>query len=234
MEQDNKIKEISPEDRPYEKCCRFGPAYLTDAELLAVILRTGSQGISSVTLATQILNLSKDKEGLLSIHQLSVKELMALKGVGMVKALQIKCIGELSKRIARTSAGRSLSFQSPQTIAEYYMEQLRHEEQELMICMMLDTKNHLLGDPVISKGTVNASILSPREIYLTAMSYHAVHIILIHNHPSGDPTPSREDILMTKRIGEAGELLGITLMDHIIIGDCRYISFCERDILNKY
>lgn len=231
MKENNQIREIPPDDRPYEKCLRMGPQALTDAELLAVLIRTGAAGISSVTLATKILNLSKDKEGLLGVHQLSVEELMKLKGVGRVKALQIKCVGELSKRIAQTSARRGLSFHTPQTIADYYMERLRHEEQEFMICMMLDTKNHLLGDEVISKGTVNASLVSPRELFLAAFRYHAVNIILVHNHPSGDSTPSKEDVLITKRIGEAGDLIGIHLLDHIIIGDCQYTSFCERDIL---
>jgi len=230
----SRIKEIPENERPYEKCLQLGTQSLTDAELLAILIRTGAIGISSIHLATQILNLSKDKEGLLGIHQLSIEELMELRGVGMVKAVQIKCIGELSKRIARTAAKRGLSFQTPQTIAEYYMEQLRHEEQEIMVCMMLDTKNHLLGEKTISMGTVNASLLSPREIFLAAFSFHAVNIILIHNHPSGDPTPSKEDILVTKRIGEAGELVGIHLLDHIIIGNCQYISFCERDILSLH
>lgn len=231
MQELNRIKEIPKEDRPYEKCLRMGPQALTDAELVAVLIRTGSSGISSVTLANKILNLSKDNEGLLGIHHVSVDELMKLSGVGMVKALQIKCIGELSKRIARTAAKRGLSFQTPQTIADYYMEQLRHEEQEMMVCMMFDTKNHLLGEEIISKGTVNASLVSPRELFLAALRYHAVNIILIHNHPSGDPVPSKDDILITERIMEAGELVGIHLLDHIIIGDCQYISFCERDIL---
>lgn len=218
------------ENRPYEKCLRLGAESLTDSELLAVLLRTGTKGSPSVEMAEEVLQLSKDREGLLGLHHLSFAQLQAVKGIGKVKAIQIKCIGELSKRIATATAKKGISFQHPSSIADYYMEQLRHEEQELLICMMLDTKNHLLGDEMIFKGTVNSSLANPREIFLSAISYHAVEILLVHNHPSGDCTPSQADIDFTQRIKEAGELLGIPLLDHIIIGDCKYLSFREQGI----
>lgn len=224
------MKQMPEQDRPYEKCVRLGPEALTDAELLAVLLRTGTKGSPSVEMADGVLNLSKDKEGLLGLHQLTLTELQSVKGIGMVKAIQIKCIGELSKRIAKTTAVKGLSFDHPKTIAEYYMEQLRHEEQEQLLCMMLDTKNHLLGEEMVFKGTVNGSMVSPREIFLAAMSYHAVGIILVHNHPSGDPSPSQPDLEFTDRVLRAGDLLNIPLLDHIIIGDCSYLSFREQGI----
>ena len=132
--------------------------------------------------------------------------------------------------MAAAGARKGLCFHDPASIADYYMERLRHKEQEELICMMLDTKNHLLGEEMIFKGTVNGSFVSPREIFLTAMSYHAVGILLVHNHPSGDPTPSQADLDVTQRIAEAGELLGIPLLDHIIIGDCKYLSFRQQGI----
>ena len=224
------INQMPEEDRPYEKCLRMGAECLTDSELLAVLLRTGTKGSPSVEMAEEVLKLSKDKEGLLGLHQLSLAQLQAVKGIGKVKAIQIKCIGELSKRIATATAKKGLSFRHPASIADYYMEQLRHEEQELLICMMLDTKNHLLGDEMIFKGTVNISLANPREIFLSAVSYHAVGILLVHNHPSGDCTPSQADVDFTQRVKEAGELLGIPLLDHIIIGDCKYLSFREQGI----
>ena len=138
---------------------------------------------------------------------------------------------ELSKRISRKEARKSLDFQNPETIAGYYMESLRHEEQENVICMMLDTKNHFLGDVSLSRGTVNTSLISPRELFLEAFAFHAVHLILVHNHPSGDPAPSRDDLLVTRRIMRAGELLDITLLDHIIIGDQRFISMRQAGML---
>lgn len=219
-----RMNELSKEEKPYEKCQLLGAEALTDAELLAVILRCGSKGCSSLELSSEILKMSKLEEGLLGIYHLSMQELKKIKGIGDVKAVQIKCIGELSARISRLSARQKLLLQSPESIAEYYMESLRHEEQENLLCMMLDTKNHLLGEKVISVGTVNCSLVSPREVFISAMKFHAVHIILVHNHPSGDSTPSREDLLVTSRIFKAGEMLGIDLLDHIIIGDRCFCS----------
>lgn len=208
-----------------------GPGALTDAELLAVILRCGTRGTTATELSAEVLQLAKGREGLTSLYHLSLSELCRIKGIGKVKAMQILCIGELSRRIARTSACASLDFKNPATIAEYYMETLRHEEQEMLFCMMLDTRNHLLGEEMITRGTVNASLISPRELFLTALSYHAVYMILLHNHPGGDPSPSKEDQNVTRRIVQAGELIGIQVLDHIIIGDRRYFSMRENHML---
>lgn len=227
MENHTSMKALPKEERPYEKCLKYGPWKLSDAELLAVILRSGSQGNTCVDLATKVLQLSKLEEGLLGIHHLSLQELQHIKGIGEVKAVQIKCIAELSKRIASTDFKSRLAFDNPGSIAAYYMELLRHEEQEKMICMMLDTRNHFLGDVVLTVGTVNSSLVSPRELFLQALQFHAVHIILVHNHPSGDCTPSREDAMVTRRIQKAGELLGIDLIDHIVIGDHCFSSLFE-------
>ena len=133
----------------------------------------------------------------------------------------------------RDRAKRVLDFKEPESIAHYYMETLRHEEQEHVICMMLDTKNHFLGDICLTKGTVNTSLISPRELFLEALAFHAVHLILVHNHPSGDPSPSAEDIQVTRRIARAGALLGITLLDHIVIGGQNYVSLFEAGIFNE-
>lgn len=225
------MKDLPEEERPYEKCLNFGPEVLSDSELLAVILRSGTTGLSSLDLARKILHEGDGDTGLLEIHHKSLQELMNIRGIGQVKAIQIKCIGELSKRIATYAAKRELNFQCPETIAEYYMEQLRHEEQEQVICMMLDTKNRLLGDKVITTGTINASLVSTRELMLAALSYRAVHIILIHNHPSGDATPSEDDILLTKKVQQACNMIDIPLLDHIVIGDQTYFSFREEGIL---
>ena len=138
----------------------------------------------------------------------------------------------MSKRIAVLSAKKLLDFQNPDTIADYYMERMRHEEQEMMICMMLNTKSQLLGEEIIGKGTVNASLVSPRDLILAAFRYHAVYIILVHNHPSGNPHPSNEDVLFTQRIREVCSLVDIPLLDHIVIGDQRYFSFHKEGILD--
>lgn len=227
-----RIQDLPPDERPYEKCLRSGPEQLTDSELLAVILRSGTRGSSSVQLADEILHLGKKEQGLLGIYHLSMKDLMQIRGIGQVKAVQIKCIGELSKRIATREAGKLLDFHSPDTIAAYYMERMRHEEQEQMICTMLNTKNQFLGDEVISRGTVNSSLVSPRDLILAAFRHRAVYMILVHNHPSGNPEPSKDDLLFTKRVWEAGALVDIPLLDHIVIGDQQYFSFRQEGLLS--
>lgn len=229
------MKDLPKEERPYEKCLAKGAGALSDSELLAIILRTGGKGTSCVSLAAQVLKLAGEHyQGLLGLHHLTIGELMEIPGVGEVKAVQLKCIGELSKRMARMDALQRLSFQNPSSIAEYYMEQLRHEEQELLLCMMLDSRNHLLGEQMMSKGTVNGTLLSPRELFLEALRFHAVNLILVHNHPSGDPSPSTADISITRKIFHAGELLDIHLLDHIIIGNRSYISMKEERLVQEF
>lgn len=229
------MKELPKEQRPYEKCLAYGAASLSDSELLAVILRCGTKDISSLSLAGEILIQMKQTPypGLHGLIHSSVQDLMRIRGVGKVKAVQLKCIGELSRRIALTAAKPKIRWNTPETIAEYFMEKLRHEEQEQVCCMMLDSGTHLLGECILSKGTVNSSLISPREIFLEALRHHAVGIILVHNHPSGDPSPSRDDYALTERIQKAGDLLGISLMDHIVIGDHRYYSFAEEGVLTQ-
>ena len=231
MEKHQAMKWRPKEIRPYERYLSDGPSVLNDAELLAVILRTGSVGESSIELATRILSLDGNKNGLLGLLRLTIPELMSIKGIGTVKAVQLQCVCELSRRISKSMAYEGISMNNPQAIAEYYMEDLRHQGQEQLMLLMLNTKNKLIKDVIISKGTVNASLISPREIFVESLRYQAVYIILLHNHPSGDPSPSLEDIRITRRMKEAGDILGITLLDHIIIGDNAYISLKERGIL---
>ena len=226
-----KIKELSAEERPYEKCMRYGAEYLSDEELLAVLLRTGIKGMNSIELARHILQIQSGSDGILNIHHLTLKKLKEIKGIGTVKAIQILCLSELAKRLAKASAKEGLMFSLPSTIADYYMEELRHQKQEHMKILMLNTKSKLIGEKNISKGTVNASLISPRELFIAALESGAVSIILLHNHPSGDPTPSNEDILLTKRVKDAGDLIGIELLDHIIIGNNCYISFAEEKMI---
>ncbi len=225
------MKHLPPQMQPYEKCISYGPGFLTDAELIACILRSGSKEYTSVALAEHLLNLRKDKKGLEGLCSLSFKELTQVPGIGRVKALQIQCIFELAKRMTKSEAKKSLCFSDPQTIADYYMEDLRHKEQEHLLLLLLDVKSKLLGEKILFTGSINASIISPREIYLEALKFHAAGIILLHNHPSGDPTPSEADRRATRKIQEAGRLLDIPLLDHIVIGDKQYVSFHEKGYL---
>lgn len=227
-----KIMDLTEEERPYEKCLKYGTEFLSDAELLAVIIRTGSREDTSVTLARKVLQLSgEQEEGILGILHVSLEELMRIKGIGKVKAIQFQCIAELSKRMNKAKAGHRLSFQNPSAIAQFYMEDMRHEEKEKIKLLLLNTKNKLIKELIISIGTVNASLISPREIFIEALRYRAVFFVLIHNHPSGDPTPSREDIMITNRMKKCGELLEILMIDHIIIGDNRYVSLRENGVI---
>lgn len=226
-----KIKELYKEDRPYEKCERFGAENLTDTELLAVLLRTGTRGESVLDLARRILHPSVQRNGILSLHNWSYEQLLKLRGIGKVKAIQILCLCELAKRLAKASAGRELDFSTPASIARYYMEEMRHQKQERMKLLLLNTKSRLIGETEISKGTVNASLVSPRELFIEALQKNAVSIILLHNHPSGDPSPSREDVLVSKKVQEAGVMIGVELLDHIIIGDNCYVSLKEQGYL---
>ena len=225
------IKFLPMEDRPYEKCFAFGAEYLTDSELLAVILKSGTKGESSVDLARRVLELSKN-DGLLGICKIPLSELMTIKGIGKVKAIQIKCVAELSRRISKSNLQNKLVFNSPKSIVKHYMEDLRHKEVEEFVMLALNNKSVLLDEFVISKGTVNSSIASPREIFIQALRVKAVNIIIMHNHPSGDPTPSRNDILTTNTIKSAGDIIGINVIDHIIIGDNMYYSFNEHGLLS--
>lgn len=224
-----KIKDLPVNDRPYERCLKSGAESLSDIELLAVLLKTGTKGKSAIDLANELLHMSND--GLAGLHHLHIEQLMSANGVGTVKAVQIKCICELGKRIFKANLQKRISFTNPEDIANYYGADLRHKESENLIMLALNTKAALIDEFLISKGTVNSSIASPREIFIEALRVRAVSIILIHNHPSGDSTPSREDRLVTRRIKEAGELIGISLIDHIIIGNNNYISFKEKGYL---
>ena len=228
----NTMKDIPNAERPYEKCLKQGAEALSDAELLAVLLRTGTKGENVLALAKRLL-YEDGGAGLLGIHQFSFQSLMKLKGIGKVKAVQILCLSELAKRLSKASVEPRLRFSSYQSVAEYYMEDLRHRNQEVMKLLLLNSKAELIDETNISKGTVNASLVTPRELFVEALKKEAVSMILLHNHPSGDPTPSRDDILTTKRISECGLLIGIELLDHIIIGNNCYVSFQEENLLWK-
>ena len=229
-----KIKETCASLRPYEKCLTYGPGVLTDEELLAVIIRCGTKDEDSVSLSKRVLSFRESDNGILNIIDLSIKDLLKIKGIGKVKAIQIKCIGELSRRISQKSHSIANTFVNASKVASYCMESMRHLKYEKFLAIMLDSACHYLGELEVSKGTVNSSIASPREIFIEALKIEAVNIILVHNHPSGDTTPSKEDINTTNVMIEAGNLIGIHIIDHVIIGDNKYFSLCENNLLNTY
>ena len=216
------------QELPYERFLRFGAENLTEAELLAIIIRTGTREKSALELAEQVLELARyPKEGLLGLYDVSVEELQSISGIGEVKAVKLKCLAELSMRINTARARAGINFKSSGQVAAYFMEKLRHRSTECVVLACLDTKGQLLCEKRLSEGSVNMSLIAPREVFMTALKCRAVNIILVHNHPSGDPAPSRSDIELTRNVRETGEKLGIPLLDHIVIGDNCYVSFKE-------
>ena len=225
-------KELLKKELPYEKFLTFGPEALTETELIAIILRTGTRNCSALELAQKILMKASGKsKGLNGLHHLSLQELMEIPGIGEVKAVKIKCMAEMAIRMAKQKAADALKFDTPVTVADYYMEQMRHLEKEKIILLLLDNKLHLIEEYMISLGTVNASLLSTRDVFIQALRARAAKMILLHNHPSGDPHPSNEDITITQTMKKAGELMDIPLIDHIILGDGCFISLKKEELL---
>ncbi len=220
------MKELPDSEKPYEKFLESGAEALSDAELLAVIIRSGTQGKKCIEVAQDFL--AQGSRNLLNLYEISFDEMKSIHGIGQVKAIQLKCVAELSKRIAKTRYQDKLSMNHPQTIADYYMERMRHEKQERLLALFFDNRCRLLSDVTMSIGSITTTFVSPREIFLAALRCNAVQIILLHNHPSGNTEPSADDDTVTKRIEECGVLLGIPLIDHIILGDQSYYSYREH------
>ena len=222
----NGMQRTGLQELPYERFLRFGPENLTEAELLAVIIRTGTKEKSALQLAEQVLNLARyPREGLLGLYNVTLDELMSINGIGEVKAVKLKCLAELSKRMCSATAKDGISFRSSDQVAVYFMEKLRHRDTECVVLACVDAKGQLICERQMSQGSVKMALISPREIFVEALRCRAVNILLVHNHPSGDPTPSRADIELTENVREIGEKMDIPLLDHIIIGDNRYVSF---------
>lgn len=221
------MREMPVSEQPYEKCKKYGPEYLSDGELLAVIIRTGSQGERSIELSRRILASLPDKS-ISGLYQVSFEELCGIKGIGQVKAIQLMCLTEIAKRLLRSrTCAAELLCDEPSRIATYFMPSMRFLETEQVRLLILNGRNALTKDFVLSYGSFNSAMASPREIFYYALKHKAVSIILLHNHPSGEPTPSKEDLILTRRIKETGKMIGIPLLDHIIIGNNRYVSLRE-------
>lgn len=227
-----KIKDLPVGERPYEKMLNFGPSVLSDAELLAIVIKTGVRGETSVDIAQRMLKGDEYSSGLAYLCDASHEELRSIKGIGNVKAIQIRAIAELAKRIS-TSAIYSESYfiKSPADASRLVMEELRFLKQEQFDIIMLDAKNRVIKYQNIFKGDLTTSIVHPREVFAEAIKKRCASIIAVHNHPSGDPTPSKEDIATTRRLVEAGGIIGIHVIDHIIIGDRNFVSMKELGLM---
>ncbi|MDP4093340.1 MAG: DNA repair protein RadC [Bacillota bacterium] len=232
MQERLRIKDLPLSERPYEKLEKFGPEMLSNAELLAIIIRTGSKNETSVSLSQRILSQDKEGEGLAFLHNYSVEQLTEINGVGKVKAIQIKALMELSKRAASTSMlDKKAVIKTPADVAALLMEEMKYYKKEVFKAVLLNTKNYVIRHINISIGSLNASVVHPREVFSEAVKAGCSCIVFAHNHPSGDPEPSIEDLETTARLVDAGNILGIKVLDHIIIGKNRFISFKEKGLL---
>ena len=229
------IKEMPEDERPQEKLIKFGPDYLSNAELLALIIRTGNRkGDSAIDTPTKVLRslrTANDSNGLNSLKNANLSNLMEVDGIGEAKAAMILAAVQLGIRLAVSSNGTKIRVTSPSIAANYVLSEMSVLEQEHFRIMTLNTKKEINFIREISKGTINMTIVHAREVFRTAISDNAHSIILLHNHPTGDPSPSKEDIGLTKNLIEASKIIGIDILDHIIIGDNRYFSFLEEGLL---
>ncbi|MDK2866769.1 MAG: repair protein RadC [Clostridiales bacterium] len=223
------IKTMPESERPREKMLNRGSQSLSNTELLAIIMRTGSRQKSVIELANDVIGQCERDIG--DLRHITIQELCAMQGIGPSKACQIMAAVELGTRIHAQKLAYGQRIASPNDVIGAFKSILSHEKVEKFVVAYLSTKNEIISTEVISIGSLNASIVHPREVYGKAVRLSAASIIAVHNHPSGDPTPSREDRNITQRLHEAGKLLGIALLDHIIIGGSRYYSFKENEPL---
>lgn len=221
-----KVKELPESERPYEKLEMYGPDSLSNSELLAIIIKSGTKNETSVNVAQKILNLkSKNgKKDLRFLQELSIEELTKIKGVGRVKAIQLLATCELAKRMSRPIDYLKVKIKNTEDVAHLFMDELRYEKKELVKLLILNSKNIVLKIIDVAIGGGNFAAIEPKNILFEPIKMQAQKIILVHNHPSGDPKPSNGDYIVTDRIKECADIMGITLLDHVIIGDNKYCS----------
>ena len=226
-----KIKLLPKDERPMEKCFSFGVESLSNSELLALLINSGTREKSAVTLAQEVL--SKDESGIGYLRESSLEELMDIRGIGKAKAARIMAAVELGKRIASKPVGRKAIIEKDEDIANLFMEDLRYRKKEIFKALLLDSKGGVISIETISVGELTSTLVHPREVFNSAVRKSAAAVAFVHNHPSGDPTPSRDDVQTTLRLVACGNLLGIKVVDHIVIGDGRYVSIITMNEILK-
>ena len=222
------IKELPADERPREKMKERGAQALGNCELLAILLRTGTAAESALRLAENLL----DREGgLAGLGHATLEEVEQVRGIGEAKAVTLLAALELGRRVDSLAPLDRTAVRTPDDVAALLLPRFRYESRESFVAVLLSTKNHVLKTPVISVGSLNASIVHPRELFREAINASAAAVIVAHNHPSGDPTPSPEDVSLTRKLVEAGKILDIPVLDHVVLGDGKYVSFKEKGIL---
>jgi len=214
---------MNEDSRPRERLVKFGVENLSDAELLALILEKGTKQENVIEMSNRLIN----KHGLNKLSDCSLKELQEIKGIGFAKACQILALFEINKRNVLSEKPRTF-ISSAKSVFDLMNEKLKDEKQEHFIAILLNNRNYFIKEQLLTKGVLDASIIDPREVFKPAIKNSASRIILVHNHPSGNPEPSKEDLEVTKKLFEAGELLGIKVLDHVIIGRDKYWSWKEH------
>lgn len=224
------IKELPESERPYEKLQIYGAEKLSNAELLAIIIKTGSKEESAINLACKILSLNgcKNENNLKEILNYSIEEFMSIKGIGKVKATQLVAVGELAKRLSNPINILNIKITSPKDVYNLFINEFQFEKKEIVKLIILNIKNNILKIINLAIGGTNFVYIHPKDILHEAIKVNAPKIILVHNHPSGDPTPSEQDIVFTNKINECSKLFGIQLVDHIVIGSLGYESIFSR------
>lgn len=230
-----KIKELPTSERPYEKLEMYGETYLSNAELLAIIIKTGTKESTSVELAQKILNLEKNKNesSLRFLQELSIEEFTKIKGIGKIKAIQLKAVCELAKRMSRPIEKINVKITNSDDVANLLMEEMKYEKREIAKILILNNKNETIKIKNISYGGANYALIEPKEVLADAIKMGAPKILLVHNHPSGDPTPSQNDFKATEKIYNSAEMFGIQLLDHVVIGDGKYTSIFSEMLKNR-
>lgn len=223
------INEMPEDCLPRERLEQYGEKALSNQELLAILLRTGSREQNVMALASAVLNHFHQ---LYELKNASLHELMSLSGIGKVKAIELRAAIELGYRLQRSSQVKMGRISSSYQIAQNLIYELRDFQQEHLVCLYLNTKNEVIRQETVFKGSLNQSIAHPREVFKGAVKYSAARIVLAHNHPSGNPTPSQSDINFTLRMQECGKMMGIELLDHIVIGQESYVSMREENFLS--
>jgi DNA repair protein RadC len=223
------IKELPAGERPREKLISYGARTLSNTELLAILIGSGTKDSSAIMLANKLLVL--DNSGISFLTECVPEELTDVKGIGSAKACQLIAAIELGKRIATKPKEKKINVNSPKEVAALFMEEMRYLKKEFFKVLLLNTKNEVMTIDEVSIGNLNSAIVHPREVFSKAIKKSASSIILVHNHPSGNPQPSREDIDLTERLIESGKILGIEVLDHLIIGDGIFISLKEKMLI---
>jgi len=219
------IRDYKEEDRPRERLILQGPTSLSNQELIAILLRTGTKKESVLNLSNRLLH---QFEGLRLLKDASLEEIMSINGIGQAKAVQVMAAIEVGRRISNLTFEDRYVIRSPEDGANFLMNDMRFLNQEHFVCLYLNTKNQVIHQQTIFIGSLNASIVHPREVFREAFRRSAASIVCAHNHPSGDPAPSKEDIDVTRRLVECGKMIGIDILDHLIIGDKKYVSLKEK------